>query len=120
MEKIEPVRKVLPHRRLSTTVVVEHADAGGTSSYIVTFGYGPDYHIYECFCTSPRGDKQAFINDACIAISLLLQHGIKPETLERAFGENRPIDKPNEIGPPSSPLGAIAREAARIERELWA
>ena len=60
-------------------------------------------------------DLDAFLSDSCIAISLLLQHGERMETLARAFGENRLEGA--ETGPPSSALGSIARAGAALDRK---
>lgn len=121
-----PEREKLADRRESSTVVVSRKSFDGSMrEWVVTFGWGPT-GIREVFCTAsydnPKmktgSDEQAFINDSCIAISLLLQHGVHAAALARAFGEDRPMSQPNDQGPPSSPLGAIAREAVRLEKEF--
>jgi hypothetical protein len=114
-------RTVLPHRRVSTTMFVKHVgNDGNEHEFLVTFGFGREapLKVREVFCGSPKvgSDMQAFINDSCIAISLLLQHGMTMSELASAFGENRP--EGSSSGPPSSPLGSIAKKAVEIERGL--
>lgn len=106
------MRVALPNRRRQVTDVVTHDNR----DYLVTFGLGTDGLIRESFCTTAAKtgtDMQAFINDACIAVSLLLQHGMTMAELAAAFGENR--NEGEKSGPPSSVLGAIARAGAAID-----
>lgn len=111
-------RRLLPFRRDGLTVEVTFRSPSGTEqTFIVTYGFDRSA-VMECFCSSPKGDMQAFINDSCIAMSLLLQHGMTMIQLAEAFGEDRPEGMRS--GPPSSPLGAIARTGALIERERMA
>jgi hypothetical protein len=108
------VRKPLPERRECVTDRIRHGD----HAYSVTFGFDSDLNIKECFCNSPKegSDAQAFISDSCIAMSLLMQHGMSISDLAETFGENRAEGA--DEGPPSSPLGAIARAGAAIEKEF--
>jgi hypothetical protein len=111
-------RVPLKNRRLSTTCVVRHTSNNGQQwDFTVTFGFDMDGRVRECFCNSPKSgtDMQAFISDACIAVSLLLQHGMPITLVAAAFGEDRPEGA--DAGPPSSPLGAIARVGVTIERD---
>ena len=110
-------RTPLPPRRNALTRYVVHTGAnGGHQAYSVTFGVH-DGRVMEIFCNSPKegSDIQGLINDACIAISVLLQHGETAAGLANMFGENRAEGSPS--GPPSSPIGTIARIAAGIDKE---
>lgn len=106
------MRLALPNRRRQVTEIVQHAGR----DYIVSFGIAPDGKVREAFCTTAAKsgtDTQAFINDSCVAISLLLQHGMTMADLAQAFGENR--NEGEASGPPASPLGAVARAGAAID-----
>lgn len=107
-------RIAIPNRRRQVTEIVTHITPSGESPYTVTFGVHAG-RVLEVFCSSPKSgsDSQATVNDACIAISLLLQHGMTMEQLAAAFGENR--NEGEKSGPPSSVLGAIARAGAAID-----
>lgn len=108
----------LPNRRENETVVLTH----GQREFIVTFGIF-EQRVVEVFCSpsekSRAGtDSQADLTDACIAISLLLQRGMKVAQLAAAFGEDRPEGM--EKGSPSSILGRIACAGAELEGSLEA
>lgn len=110
------IRQVLPARRQSTTLCVPH----GQTTLHVTYGFANGRWM-EVFC-SPSIDLKvgtdvaANATDSCIAISMLLQLGVTLAKLAASFGEDRPEGSAD--GPPSSWLGAIARQGAELEREL--
>lgn len=75
----------------------------------------------EVFCAPHKDlkvgtDVAANATDSCIAISMLLQLGMTFAKLAASFGEDRPEGASS--GPPSSWLGAIARQGAELEKEL--
>ena len=110
-------RQRLPSRRESVSMRISHrSGTGDDQHYEVSFGLH-DGRVMECFANSQKtgSDLQAIINDACIAMSVLLQHGARAADLAGMFGENCAEGRTS--GPPASPLGAIARAAARIDRE---
>ena len=77
-------RARLPNRRLSTTVDLDFNGA----RYAVTIGFGPNGRPGELFC---RGAKvgsamDLLLDDACVALSLLLQHGAPPADLAHSVG----------------------------------
>jgi hypothetical protein len=82
----------------------------------VTFGLDQLGHVKEVFGRASKTgtDLQGLISDGCIAVSLLLQHGMSIEEVAVALGENRPEGEKS--GPPASPLGAIARAGVEVER----
>lgn len=111
-------RTVLPNRRQSVTEKITYRSAsGGEHEYLVSFGLH-DGCVMECFASGdkPGSDMQALLNDACIAISVLLQYGTSADAIASMFGENRAEGEIS--GPPASPLGAIARAAAAIDAGL--
>ncbi len=109
------VRNKLPNRRHGITETVTHVSAtGNTHKFDVTFGFD-DVGIREVFLHGGKEgtDLQAILTDACIAISMLLQHGETCQTLNHSFGENRA--EGSILGPASSPLGTIVRAGAKLE-----
>ena len=99
----------LPSRRDNCTVVVPHP----RMVFTATFGFH-DGRDAEVFCDSPRAgsDSQAVVRDASILMSLLLQHGATMHEVAAALAMDRPEGAKS--GPPSSPLGAIARIGAEL------
>lgn len=107
------MREKLPARRPAVTRTIEHRG----QSYDVTFGLASTcegWRVREAFLSNHKGgDAHAMVNDACIAISMLLQHGVGAAELAHAFGEDRAEGEKS--GPPSSPLGAVARMAVKLD-----
>lgn len=61
----------------------------------------------EVFADTPRGgDLQASIADACVLISLALQHGLAPADLAKSLGRVPVWTEPGAVAP-ASPVGAI-------------
>lgn len=71
-------RVSLPDRRPSVTVKVYHVWANDrTNNLQVTFGFDEVGHVREMFCADFKEgtDMHVLIGDACVVMSLLLQHG---------------------------------------------
>lgn len=86
---------------------------------LVTFGYDEATRtIREAFCAGFRAETGvvALMNDAMILYSRLLQRGETVEELARSMSENRLEGA--DVGPPASMMGAVLREAVRVQREL--
>lgn len=105
-------RTRLPNRRTSLTELVTWQAADGSErAYHVTVGFGSDDRPLEVFANGDRegSERDAILSDACVAISLALQHGATPASLARsmllvpALGDDpwRPATRP------ASPVGAI-------------
>ena len=77
-------RARLPHRRESETIDLFFAGRG----FAVTIGFYPDGRLGEVFSSGVKvgSDLDAILADACVAISLLLQHGVTPAALARSMG----------------------------------
>jgi hypothetical protein len=110
------VRQLLPTRRGHTVLTIEFA---GQKYHV---GYGQEIvgkvvqpRVVEVFADAKRtgSDSQAQLADSCIAISLLLQHGLTMKQIAEAFGESRSEGMAS--GPPSSILGCIARAGVALE-----
>lgn len=108
-------RAILANRREGFVIPVAHSG----QQCDVTYNFDLSYtRVRECFCTTASKDGTAFqalIVDGCIAISLLLQHGMGLQAIARAFGEDR--KEGEKTGLPSSALGAIARAGIDLETE---
>jgi hypothetical protein len=99
-------RERLPDRRPSETRAV--AWRGGALA--VTAGFDPATGaVREVFASGYRfgSDLQATIDDACVIVSIALQHGARPAELRRSLGT---VPALGDAGPgeePASVLGAI-------------
>ena len=110
------MRARLPNRRPSKTTTVAHDGR----DYAVTIGFDPATGIVrEVFAgdgktgsSHRRGATRhgdAILNDACVALSLLLQHDVKPAALAHSMGR---IDNGME---PASVIGALVDHIAAQE-----
>ena len=108
------MRTRLPNRRPSETTLVSHDGR----DYAVTIGFDPATGaVREVFATDAKSGSamDGILNDACVALSLLLQHGDEPATLAHSMGRldgdpvNRPSDK---VLPPASIIGASCQRHA--------
>lgn len=94
-------RTILPNARPSVTTTVQW----NNHAFPVTIGMSwPDLRPMEVFADVAKGgDIQWAIADACVVISLALQHGITPADLAKSLGR-----VPSWQGDvPASPLGAV-------------
>jgi hypothetical protein len=94
-------REILPNARPSVTTTVHW----NGHHFPVTIGLSwPDLQPLEVFADVAKGgDMQWAIADACVVISLALQHGIAPADLAKSLG--RVPSWQGEV--PASPLGAV-------------
>ena len=99
-------RERLPNRRANETVNVAH----GGHAYAVTLGFAPATgEVREIFTTGKVGsDMDAILNDVCILLSILLQHGVQPSTFAGSMGE---------LGPGGEPASIIGRLAGLLVRQ---
>ena len=99
-------RQRLPDRRPSVTITFMH----DCRSYSVTFGLDPNTGcIGEVFTHGAKvgSAMDGILDDACIALSLLLQHGVEPMTLAASMG------RLGDGKTPASVIGALADLIAR-------
>lgn len=95
------MRTPLPDRRPSATATVEWEG----HRFPVSIGFDPRTgQPLEVFADVAQGGQfQWAVADACVVISLALQHGIKPADLAKSLG--RVPSWQGEV--PASPLGAV-------------
>ncbi len=79
-----PTRQHLPNRRENETVDLMFDG----HRYHVTIGYAPDGRPREVFCHGGKvgSAMDLILDDACVALSLLLQHSIEPRDLSYSMG----------------------------------
>ncbi len=79
-----PGRQYLPHHRPNETVGL-HFEG---QHYHVTIGYFADGRPGEVFCRGAKigSGMDLLIDDACVILSMLLQHGAEPMALARSIG----------------------------------
>jgi hypothetical protein len=97
-------RQPLPNARPNVTVDVHW----NGHVFPVTIGFTwPDMRPAECFADVAKGGQmQWIVADACVLISIALQHGIDPTELAKSLGRVPVLWAEGETQP-ASPLGAI-------------
>ena len=77
-------RRRLPNLRPNQSVDVVFEGA----RYTVTIGYRQDGTPAEVFCHGAKSGSamDRLLDDACVALSLLLQHGVDPVALAHSMG----------------------------------
>lgn len=102
----------LPNKRLH---IVERIDHAGVH-YHVGYGFDSDGCVREVFADARKtgSDTQATLSDACIMLSLLLQHGMSIADIAAALGENRAEGASS--GDCASVLGIISRAGVALEQ----
>jgi len=94
-------RNRLPNRRPNETVELLFND----TRYAVTVGYYPDTgRIGEVFTHGAKvgSNMDAILDDACVALSLLIQYGTEPSDLALSMGRH------GDGKAPASIIGALA------------
>lgn len=101
-------RRTLPTRRPSITVPA----AWNNQCFTVSIGFDPATGTpLEVFAGEAKGDMLALVSDACVALSIAMQHGATPAALLRSMGR-APVwaivdGEMVETTAPASPIGAI-------------
>lgn len=103
-------REILPTRRPNATREVEHAGF----RFTVTVGFDLSGRPLEVFADGVKigTDIGHIIADACVVISLALQHGCPAELLPKSMGRVPLPAMGEDVCGPASPLGAIAAVVA--------
>jgi hypothetical protein len=91
-------RERLPNRRAAMTIGIEH----GGQQFTVTVGFYPDNRPGEVFTHGIKtgSSLDALLADACVLVSVLMQHGITPVELASSTGRQGG-------GGPASVIGAV-------------
>ena len=98
-------RATLPNRRPNITRAVQWDG----HEFSVTIGFDPaTAHPSEVFAdTAKGGQMQCTIADACVLISIALQHGITPAELAKSLGRVPVFTGEEGATGPASPVGAV-------------
>jgi len=99
-------RDQLPARRPNETREVEHAG----HRFTVTIGYDLSGRPLEVFADGTRigTDLGHVVSDACVVMSLALQHGCPPALLPKSMGRVPDLLTGADACRPASVLGSIA------------
>lgn len=91
-------RERLPNRRQAETTVIEH----GGLRFEVTVGFYPDGRAGEVFTHGAKAGStmDGLLDDACILVSRLLQHGVTASDLSGSMGRLGNAE-------PASVIGAV-------------
>ena len=105
MNPLGLTRMPLPARRPSLTFA---ADWQG-HALAVTVGFDPEpAREREVFANTERGgDMQASLADACVIISVALQHGVAPQALAKSLGHVPDLLRGAGACAPASPVGTV-------------
>lgn len=103
-------RDKLPERRPNVTTRIDHAGF----VFTVTVGFDLSGRPREVFADGAKigTDIGHIISDACVVISLALQHGCPPELLPKSMGRVPYPALGEDVCGPASALGAIASVVA--------
>ena len=91
-------RERLPHRRAAMTVGIEHS----SQQFTVTIGFYSDGRPGEVFTHGIKtgSSLDALLADACVLLSLLMQHGVGTNELASSMGRHGSSE-------PASVIGAV-------------
>lgn len=103
-------RAPLPYRRQNQAVEVDFGDQRLT----VCMGFDLDGAVREVFAAGHKAgsDMQHVIDDACVIISIALQHGIVVAALAKSLGRVPVPRLGKDSDAPASPIGAILEALA--------
>jgi hypothetical protein len=103
-------RERLPARRAAETAEIEHLGI----RFTVTVGFYPDARAGEVFVHGTRtgSTMDALLADACVLVSLLMQHGVEPREVAASMGRSGGAE-------PASVIGAVADLAAAANRDAF-
>ena len=99
-------RDRLPDRRPNETTTLVF----GGLRFAVAIGFFPDGRPGEVFASGVKSgcDLDYLLDDACVALSLLLQHGVAPAALARSMGRS------GDGTTPASIIGALADRLTEV------
>ena len=91
-------RQCLPNRRAAMTVGIEHS----SQQFTVTIGFYPDGRPGEVFTHGIKtgSSLDALLADACVLLSILMQHGVGADELASSMGCHGSSE-------PASVIGAV-------------
>ena len=99
-------RRALPNRRPNAI----HDATWSGHAFTVCVGFDDCGKAKEVFADHAKGDMAATLADACIVISIALQHGLTPEALGKSLGSVPIWVNGEHVDAPASPIGTIIAE----------
>lgn len=102
-------RKSLPNRRPNISAAANWQG----HAFTVTVGFDDQFEPREVFADHAKGDMAATLADACVIISIALQHGIEVTALGRSLGSVPAWINGEQTDAPASPIGTIIAEIRR-------
>ena len=108
-------RVPLPDRRMSMVRKFQWQQ----KSWLIDVGFDHDGHVREVFMAGSKSGSEVngLITDACILLSLLLQMGQRPAWICGRLATPLPSDIVGAGPELSSLIGAVAAQAAILERD---
>ena len=104
-------RQALPNRRENETISATWtAPDGSTHAFAVCVGLDDAGAVREVFVNHAKGAMAATLADACVLISIALQHGISPADLGKSLGQVPAWGE--DATAPASPIGTIMQAIA--------
>jgi len=110
-------RTTLPPRRRAETVALIWRGAPLT----VCVGFDDAGGPREVFVDGPRegSDMQHLLADACVVISVALQHDVPPAALLKSLGTVPEWQNGAQVDAPASVMGAVLRAVASASLPEW-
>lgn len=107
-------RAALPNRRMNATTIASWSG----HAFTVTVGFDMQGRPMEAFADHAKGDMAAVLSDACVLVSIGLQHGVTPADLGKSLG-TVPVwalldGEMVQVDAPASPIGAIMAIIAEV------
>ena len=96
-------RARLPDRRQNQTFRV----AGEWGAFTITVGYDSAGQAREVFADGFKNGIESLADDACVLISIALQHGISPAELRKSLGTVPDLARGEFAEKPASLIGEI-------------
>lgn len=108
-------RERLPDRRRQISTEIAWGEGALSQTWTLSVGLDDERNVKEIFVTSILGgsDMEALVDDACVAISLLLQHGMDIAEVAKHLGR----EGVNPDAPAASILGVAVARAAELQTE---
>ena len=109
-------RARLPERRPAETSEIEH----GGMRFAVTIGFYPDGRPGEVFTHGAKTGStiDGLLDDACVVVSLLIQHGVEPRTLAQSMGRLGDERPASVIGAVVDLVAAASVDQSEIAKEV--
>ncbi len=110
-------RQRLPDRRPSATRVIRWVGSDDNlTEYAVTVGFFLDGRPGEVFCSAGKvgSTMRTTLEDACVVVSLALQHGVTPAQLVHSMAR---VPVSVTTSRPASIVGAIAEALTEVPSE---